>query len=615
MKKTYSTCNFPPPKSGHGRQASRFTVISNAAETEQSYDPFKASKPQHLDASRIDGANVTVHRNGDNACEEERETSGHRRVSRASSAVTAATADRSGMARLAPPSRKFVSKSSLSSTRSRNSNGQIRVAAAYKRGVNFSHARKHSGNQRDFSAGAQPNIHHGRHSNHTEVTDDGGGDFLRPVSGGTPASIGYIRSRKAHSITVQYFAPPAKNGRSSQIWNEDVRQHSSSLAKDCDEAFNRMSMVSEAESEQEHTSFSRHGVSCEPSDPNPGRVLITTAKHVSLDSRPLPPAPARTESVKGELLEARKQAELRRKFGGDDSPGYLDRMVTHIDRLMQPPTPPRLPVDRRTSSAPVENRNSSRSGALPSIYEARTEEVTPKTIKERVSFLEHQRRVEAKNARIASAPEPRYLNRKVFRDGEGRPLSLGKNTIRVVQPSSPLSPVRPPAPLAIRKKSSQGGQPPSFMSGGNVSDKDLDANRIPTGKDLRQQYSTALKHQKIPDLTPIHESYHDDDRVDRSDGTIVRKKSGWFKRNSRSEESNLRLSLMESEKAQSKRSSNSTMRPSVERQQNAHFNAELPEPPKKKPFSLGRIFKKRLSKPDMSVSGKYNLFIPFRVCN
>ena len=64
LTKAYSTCHFPQPNArAHGRQVSKFTVISNAAETEMSYDPFKASRPQHLNGFRNSTVKITIHRN------------------------------------------------------------------------------------------------------------------------------------------------------------------------------------------------------------------------------------------------------------------------------------------------------------------------------------------------------------------------------------------------------------------------------------------------------------------------------------------------------------------------------------------------------------------------
>lgn len=585
LTKAYSTCHFPPAK-GHGRQSSKFTVVSNGAETEQSYDPFKASKPQHLNTYRNGAAKVTIHRPAEgNALGNEKATTPPRKVSRASSG------DGSRFQKLNPPPKIYASRSSMSSSLSRTSNGQVRARVGHKRGVSFSHSRRPSNvTQRNASAPPFPSALHGRHSNHTEVTDDGG-SVLRPVNE-TPASTRYIRSRKAQSVASQSYVGP-QPGRISQIWHDDVRQLSSNLAKDCDEAFNRISMISEVDSEPRKLSDAEQNSSHTNFKPR--------AKDSSLDTRPLPAPPARSDSVNHELLEARKQAELRKQFGTDGSPGYLDRMVNHIDRLIQPLSPTQIMIDRRVTSAPSDTRYQSSNRALPSIHESKGEDPSPSRARERASFLEHQRKVEAKSGRIASAPEA--WKRKHQSDEFFSQASHGvKNTIRVVQPSSPLSPVRPPAPLTIRKKSSHGAPPPLMVGGLGIDEVvSLNSHR-PSGLDLRQQYTAASRHEDSADLAPISEVRNDEDQVEISTGTVVRKKSGWFKRTSKAEGDGSRLSLISNGSVPSKTTSNDTIQPPYERPQNPHLRSPPKESPKKKQFGFGRIFRKKSSKPGMSLS-------------
>lgn len=131
--KKLSTRQFSQPnRSGHGRAVSRFTVVSNAsktghvkrnsgyaeteaAQTVQSYDPFKASRPQNLVATgEAAQANIVIYRG--------RPTSQQTRPrSRVSHNSSNAFVTRSRERSLAPPP-VFASRSSLaSSTRSRRS--------------------------------------------------------------------------------------------------------------------------------------------------------------------------------------------------------------------------------------------------------------------------------------------------------------------------------------------------------------------------------------------------------------------------------------------------------------------------------------------------------------
>lgn len=356
LTKTYSTRQFQPAKSkGHGRQMSKFTVISNGAETERSYDPFKASRPQHLDGHRDDRAFVTVHRP---------EKSMKLPNTSLKPAQRPMSSDQNKQ-RLAPP-KMFGSRASMaSSTRSRNSNPYSRAGLSYKRGVSFVHMRRHS-------LDSQPTpTRNARHSNYTEVTDDGG-ETLRAVKSSNVASH-YIRSKKSQGNRPRPVSSPAKSGRASLIWGEDVRQLSSSLAKDCDEAFNRTSMVPEAEI---------------VSSTMKKTLLTKPVKNQLLAPKPLPRAPARTDSVEIELLQARKKVELRNQSGEGESPRYLDRMMSHFDDLIRPSSPAH---DRRVTSAPVDTRQLSLGRPLPSIHETQYED-SPRRGLKTASLPVHERR-------------------------------------------------------------------------------------------------------------------------------------------------------------------------------------------------------------------------------
>lgn len=610
LTKTYSTRNFHQPKSkGHGRQISRFTVISNIAETEQSYDPFKASRPQHLDSVRgaADMARITIHRTQPSAHKTDGEKTTSKTKPRKFSHATESIASVSsrGM-RLAPP-RGFQSRSSLaSSTRSRNSAPYVRATVRHKRGVSFSHARKRSNeSQRNISAPLTGVFE--RHSNHTEVTDDGG-DILRPAAG-TSLSTNYIRSRKNQLAVTEPLIPVTKSKRTSHLWTDDVRQLSTSLAKDCDEAFNRSSVASSNEvhirnskklSSTEESKLVKESLIAGPS----GSQITTTnqrGKRASLSSRPLPPPPARSESVKMELMEARLQAELRKKFGGDESPGHLDRMVSHIDRLIQPSSPLNTQTDRRSLSAPVDSKAITSVRPLPSIYEARKEEESSRLPTDYDQFMDHYQRKEAKTSRNASAPEPRKSARDYAGDRFTRTDTNMKDTIRVVDPSSPGSPVKVPAPLTIRKKSSHGGSstPLGSLNGTTLGNNSNPSRHRQSVLDCRQNQAFGSKLDIRSDLGRIEEALHDDSFAnDSNSGTIVKKKSAWFKRNSKTgEDQDWKISVGGVNTIPSQSSSNDIMQ---QRQE-----APLLFAPKKGGFSLGRLFRKRPSKTNMTLGGKY----------
>ncbi|KAL3422326.1 CAMK CAMKL gin4 protein kinase [Phlyctema vagabunda] len=581
LTKAYSTVEFPDmSKRGHRRQVSRFTVVSNVAETIggdtiMSYDPYKASRPQHLNTIRKnDRAKITIHRT-----EEEPTLPRHSSRSSASRSVS-----RDQTSQLIPPVRSsFVSRSSLaSSTRSRNSG--MRPPSGHKRGVSFSHIRKRtsSGDTNSVSNDAHPNKH-AKYTNSASLP---------------PASSRYVRSRKA-PVAYQPSLPGDNPDRHSIIWKEDVRKLSSSLAKDCDEAFNRL-LLPTAEGSGELRSGTGSNASYinleEPPIPMSPRFPVPTRKilDVSLQARPLPTPPSRTDSIDFELLQARREAEQRRVLNDGDSPGHVDRMVLHIDHLIKPEQQSPVYYGRRVVSAPAEHQQSHSVRPMPSIIEKRGSGASPRGPGNFDEFLENQHRVEAKSSRITSAPEPRaspsrYRNRNDRYAGQSSSI---RDTIRVVPPTSP-SPVKPPAPLTIRKKSSQG---PPTMSGGLEPGSTYYPIHRTQASDLRQQYHASSAYEATPDLAPIGEDQYLDEQVtnESSTGTVVKKKSAWFKRSSKSsDDSDKRSSIGASNRIVSQSSSNTTAEPRVD--------TEVPGASKKKGFSLGRLFKKRNSKPDMSV--------------
>ena len=600
MTKTYSTRHFPQPKGrGHGRQISRFTVISNVAETEQSYDPFKASRPQHLDAQRAsDRARVTIHRMGSGATQTTVLSRGAITKTRQSShtPVSVTSGSNRGNRSKHIQTRMYTSRSSLaSSSRSRYSASHMRAPVGHKRGVSFSHIRKPSGGSNRFPLGNLPEPLE-RHSNNTEVTDDGASHLRVLVD--TPASTRYIRSRKAQMIISHSLIPPAKTGRQSQLWTEDVRQLSSSLAKDCDEAFNRSTLSSvDAKSRDDtpQSSLQQCQLAKDSSSilPQPRSLAAKKSKHSSWDSRPLPPPPERSDSVRIELLEARKNAELRMISGGDDPSGYLDRMVSHIDRLIQPTSPISIHVNRRTFSAPVDTKRITANRPLPSIFEAHKEEDSPKRGMEFHKLIDRQLQVEAKNGRTASAPEARVLQKNNPNDRSGA-YSNDKPTIRVVQPSSPLSPVKVPAPLTIRKKNSQVDPRTTFGKPDTATHANRQRHSV---LEFGKQHSLESKLELAPELSCVDEGHNNDDFANDSNcGTIVKKKTTWFRRNSKTgDDQDWRMSIGGINALPSQSSSTGTVRPEAE--------APLPLLPRKK-FSFGRLFRKRSSQPDMSVGSK-----------
>jgi serine/threonine-protein kinase HSL1, negative regulator of Swe1 kinase len=594
-----------------GRHSSKNSGYADteAAETVQSYDPFRASRPQNfVGTAETAQTNVVVHR-GRPVLQEVKSTS---RSSRKSSSTSRMS--RSRQKHLAPP-RGFASRSSLaSSTRSRGSTHGPRLTVLHKRGVSFSHVRKLSGTSQKkgdaikLSQGSQ-NVD--RSIKTQDVVYDGFNINSANVSPAAPAR--YIRSRKTTVSSSKPLLSLPKHDRVSRLWSEDVRQLSSSLAKTCDEAFNRTSVVSTVHTKMSGLDDSQNAVCDSPissldqgdirhecSAIAPLQVQNPAAgprgDRSLLDSRPLPPPPTRSDSVNIELAEARKMVQLR-KLSGADSPGYIDRMVSHIDQLMQPsPLPPKS--DRRALSAPVKSRVHETGRLLPSINESNREGTYSDRSSDFENFVLLERVKVAESGRHASAPEPRNAKRSPHHDLDDRTSRRDARTrrgIRTVQPYSP-SPVKPPAPLNIRKKASQG---PSLVSGANGG---IGSGDRPPKFDLRQQYSGSSTTAPSPQLSSVGENRPPyDPFADESSNGTVRKKSNWFKRSSKSGEDDNIWSITGKAEGPMAHATNSAGRHII--------GEDLVVPIKKKSFSFGRIFNRRSLKKEggMSIAGRWPL--------
>jgi serine/threonine-protein kinase HSL1 (negative regulator of Swe1 kinase) len=546
-----STSQFSiPVTKGHKRTASKFTVISNVSrghhsrvssgyaetetgETVKSYDPFRASRPQHLlapgDAAR---ANVVVHRARPGMLD----LNSNSRSSRGSAVPSNRSQSRQGS--LTAP-RTMASRSSLaSSTRSRGSGRGVRVPLRYKRGVSFAQSRKSPvasvvNTQRCMSE-SQP-------FNSSELAYINTGTAQRAASAPTTARPAPSRISVTSTPTVTLSVP---KDRSSRGWHDDVRILSSSLAQTCDEAFNRTSVSPDPVKDANQAIKQEPGVersiaSFELGVPNRESLFVEplqlkvprSSQHPAakqeapfIDLRPLPAPPARSESVSNEIAAARQNLQLRRA-SGTDSPGHLNRLATHIDQLLQI-SPLRTRSDRRIVSAPVSSNYQAPHKPLPSIHESNVEWSPTKHLGELGAIFEQAQLQEATSTRITSAPEPRLLDvtpQQVRAGGTVRNDRYAGGTIRLVDNLSP-SPVRPPLPLKIQKKVSTGS---AMMSGGNP---DAKVGDVPLPLDLHQQYALGSKIG----AQPLGLGGVDDPFAEATSPIKTKRMTNWFKRGSKS---------------------------------------------------------------------------------
>lgn len=422
-KKRVSTCEFTQPRAnGHGRSVSRFTVISNAAETEagtiQSYDPYRGSRIFQHGGSEVSHAKITVHR--------DRPSSSGNHASHASRMRSGSNARRvrANSTRASVSGRPASSRGSMTSLHSsRQGTPHARgPSLRHKRGVDFAHVRRRSSSvkpsQQEGSrsgSGLDHSIHTGRQRHSTRSQSPElpiRADGIYPMAKGAPGP------------TIKMKDPVA-------IFAEELRHFSSNIAKDCDTAFNS-SLIEEESVAGSLTDLDRRQRDSPFAfslDSAPG----TPATEVSVkpwDSRPLPPLPS--------------DKTLNSHAAGSTN---LDKYASSVDygevveKSAQPVARAALPVllanygDRRVVSAPAQTHHSKKPAALPSINENKAVDV-----------------VTIDKARIVSAP-PQASPKKVGAQARGVEfLSMVENSIRVVHSPTEGSPVKIPRPLNVRKK-------------------------------------------------------------------------------------------------------------------------------------------------------------------
>ena len=419
-KKRVSTCEFSRPHAnGHSRSVSRFTVISNAAETEvgtiQSYDPYRGSPILRPCDSQVTHTKITVHRD---------QSSRSNPASHAARLRSGSYSRHPGVhsSRVSNAGRPVSSRGSLTSLQS-NRQGTPRARGPvlrHKRGVDFSHIRTRSG-----SVGPSKQIGNSKVGSTSNTADQ--------VVSGDRAS----RSQSPElPVQPNGTYPKAKGApvRGSPVndldamFTEELRHFSNNIAKDCDEAFKSSligdtsvgSSMGDCDRRQRDSpfTFSLEGT--------PAGTPVTDVSSVRpWDCRPLPPLPSEETLNSCHLDPAEKSAS--NIYHADD-----ENVVEHVA----------VPVvflkhgDRRVVSAPAHTHSSRKPVGMPSINEDKALNVAT-----------------GDKARIVSAP-PHTPPRQGRGQAHGMEyLSTIENTIRVVHSPSAPNPVKIPEPFDLRKPS------------------------------------------------------------------------------------------------------------------------------------------------------------------
>ena len=323
-----------------------------------------------------------------------------------------------------------------------------------------------------------------------------------------------VRSRKTPAEKSEGLT--AKNVRlGSHFFKDDARKVSTEMEKLCDEAFNRMPISSSVATprttytgnrdssntyqtcQSSTTSFSVH------EDLVPVRVTRPkTQVRLSYEDRPLPDPPTTERYMDSEHLGSYTQRELaktrdllkKRAAEADMAPGYLDEIIAHLDRLMQPSAIRLDDEERRAISTPDPSTGIPRKDTFEQI-------------------------LEKSNIGYRSASEP-TKNHQSIRD----------QTVRLVDSPGNFIPISPVKPLTIRKKSQS--STPSAGSPRQIAPKErLITTAELYGHQAEERRSALLENSS---LDPIEEDEDKEnfDPADRDRNRLLgdQKKRNWFRR-------------------------------------------------------------------------------------
>ncbi|KAI1487307.1 hypothetical protein F5X96DRAFT_687144 [Biscogniauxia mediterranea] len=505
-KKKYTTLEFP---SKYGRTPSRFTVISNVASddgseaaetatdgghTVQSYDPYKSSRMREDPvASR---ARIVIHRNRSSAKESTRSVNLTRMHSGSIRSTSTYSRSVKNGRYITAPAATRSSRRSLSSIRSGDGASYTRPASRHKRGIDFSRIRRPSTRQPREPVPRPPASIAGDDTTYDRDYMSPTGSVRRNNTSRNPGGrTGSGTQSMANVLKVE----------NDMLSNEEIRQFSHSIAKDCDDAFNStlLSPQSYLSANPFESSIADDNESLPISASTPTPYYRDRRGHGGesrpWDSRPLPPTPEPTDSVRREIKMAKQRAG---QYKTHEHAKHAELMESQLNLASQPAkTAENSEADRRASSAPIYSQYSTQRGRdimhLPSIHEGSRED---------------NRTEEGEKPRIASAPaRPMKGNHNLSDERAGLEyLARQENTIRIVNsPSNKQSPVKAPAPLNIRKKLSRG------VPAHQQSQQELN---------LRQQYMNQEKE------APVDE---EPSTLSQQSSSTAAKMSSWFKRSSK----------------------------------------------------------------------------------
>ena len=482
----------------HSRTQSRrsqFSIVSNdnrpregsygqsqTARSVESYDPFRPSLNQ-LPSAQAEYANITVLRDNPLPAVPSLQPNGslrHPAVTRLSGAPRSSglnSAGSSPRASIAP----LQGRSGLSGYASRStitSNGQratpkvaSRSSNSGKRHVAFHHRRKSSNSNPTVAPNGSRDGAKSRFGHRAGDPDPRSASPIArfPDSPGSPDSQAnpLPRSRKGGPAQARLPLGAGKSRAQSKLFKDEVRKVSTELGRYCEQVFNRDSVISSVRTSTTETLPVEHDTpetlastrAYTPASANDGEVVDPTFHPVArrkvqepaVAQGPTPKSAAAEHDsyTEAQLRETRDRLLQRSAQGGAGaSQAYLDDVIAHLEKLMQPSTVgcARDGDDgRRTASTGGRGRSPmDPAGFLPVISE------------ENRAVEGEEGRVSRQGHRAVSAPVPPRVPGQPVESGAG-PSAVGPppaSTIRVVLPSM-LPPMQPVAPLNVRKRSEQ----------------------------------------------------------------------------------------------------------------------------------------------------------------
>ncbi|KAI0548523.1 hypothetical protein F4679DRAFT_550819 [Xylaria curta] len=375
-KKKITTAQFP---SRYGRTPSRFTVIStvptdgsieeagtDGGTTIVSYDPYKSSKI--LGNTYASHAKIVVHRNGSIANNSNRSSNSRQGRSESFRSISTHSKQVRSGRRITAPAAMRASRQSLGSIQSGESIPYTRPASRRKRGVNFSHVRMQSGGQRGVARGP------------ASIS----GDDLTNKYGHNPLAYSVEDSElpknsNGRSRGTQSMMNVSQTYQDSTHWNEEVREFSHSIARDCDDAFN--SSLLDPESYLDNTPDEAPDpihvkplsiASAAPTSAPSSRSNVRRGDH-PWDHRPLPPTPSTTASEIAKRITGER-------YRHSSTPAHTNRGASQLSgvALGRTSIAEEEEVKRRVASAPIYSQYSTQWGRdkipLPSINEKSKED-------------------------------------------------------------------------------------------------------------------------------------------------------------------------------------------------------------------------------------------------